>query len=243
MTKPNETAPTLSPDNTVAAPPSGWLNKVRLPIKPGNTAQSRSKEPHNALAHAWQTSLRRNQPLQYHKLLGFEDGCRLGEFGRAVGDQAREVIEFAIANWKTFVSEAERKNGLFGSQPAEPHIPFFVKYHDCAVNLLRQSIARKKQQDEPSEALKRPQVADAKLPPQKAKSELLKVVFTHAQVALLVRNDDDSMAFLDKVTEKYGPCIMSGLAPQEMLDGFPPEKPNGTMPSIVLCDIPVRDGA
>lgn len=26
---------------------------------------------------------------------------------------------------------------MFGPQPAEPHVLFFVKYHDCAVNLLQ----------------------------------------------------------------------------------------------------------
>jgi hypothetical protein len=146
MTKPDDLVKILSP--TDPAPPSGWLRNVRLPTKPGNASQPRFKEPHNALAHAWQTCLIRHYPLQYHKPLGWREGCMLAEFGRNVGDQAREVIEFAIANWKTFVSEAERKYGLFGSQPAEPHIAFFTKYHDCAINLILQSISKKKQHEE-----------------------------------------------------------------------------------------------
>src|SRR5438105_4033208 len=42
----------------------------------------------------------------------------------------------------------EIKYGLLGRQPAEPHVPFFVKYHDCGVNLLLQSIAKEKQEHE-----------------------------------------------------------------------------------------------
>jgi len=148
MTQSDDPLPTLLAKDTDSAPPSGWLNKVRLSIKSVNAAQPRSKEPHNSLAHAWQTCLVRHYPLQYHKPLGFREGCMLADFGRSVGDQGLEVIDFAIANWADFVREAERQKGLFGRQPAEPHIPFFVKYHDCAVNLFLQSISKKKQREE-----------------------------------------------------------------------------------------------
>jgi len=161
MTKPDDQVPTLSPNYTEPTPPRGWLHDVRLSIKTDRVAPTRSKEPHNALAHAWQTCLTRYYPLQYHKPLGFREGCMLADFGRNIGNQGQAVIEYAIANWKDFVIAARLRKGLFGPQPDEPHIAFFVKYHDCAVNLLLQSIARKKEEEE-REAKRQAQQVNAK---------------------------------------------------------------------------------
>ncbi len=92
-------------------------------------------------------------------------------FGREVGEQAKDVIKFVIPNWSDFVSVAEKKNGLFGPQPAEPSVRFFVRYHDCAVNLLREAMAQKKELQEreashlSSTAASTPAIAPATSPP------------------------------------------------------------------------------
>jgi hypothetical protein len=256
--------PVSSPTNP--KPPADWLRKIPLDTKPTTPAvASRSKpsQPFNALAHAWETSLRKHQPTTYHKPLGFKEGCILANFGRAVGQQAREVIDFAIPNWEDFVWEAKRKNGLFGSQPAEPHIKFFVKYYDCAVNLLRQSNAPKKQKEEREgkrqtpgtevDTQQVPQTTVERRPenivciedqtsisakPSQTASTLL--FFNHQQVAFMCDLSKDQDAFFDKIHAKYGECIMRGLASKELLAGeVVMDKCNGSVSRAVLCDIPV----
>ncbi len=146
----SEQAETASLNAPNATPQRGWLKRGLPPEQLARTlavSQPKTAQDFNSLAAVWQRSVRKRQPSNYHKPLNIKEGYALLGFARSLGHQAQEVIEFAIANWEKFVPAAEKKYGLFGPQPAEPTIRFFVKYHDCAVNLLAQSIALKNQQE------------------------------------------------------------------------------------------------
>src|SRR5256885_7417670 len=124
MMESEETRTNLSND-TETLPPRGWLKRGLMPLKPASTpAASTSEKAHafNFLAKVWGTSLREAQPLIYQRPINCNEGFALLGFGGAVGDQAKEAIKFAIANWDDFVSAAKTKYGLFGPQPAEPRI-------------------------------------------------------------------------------------------------------------------------
>jgi hypothetical protein len=103
------------------------------------------------LAVAWQTCLSTHHAHRYQKPITQAECGMLKHFRSCVPDEATEVIEFVHANWSSFIRAAKAKYGLFGSLPDEPSIPFFVKYHDSAVNLMLkelQSIAKKKAYEE-----------------------------------------------------------------------------------------------
>jgi hypothetical protein len=242
MMETEETRTNLSND-TETSPQRGWLKRGFMPVKPATTpAASRRKEAQefNSLTSVWERSVHKLQPLRYHKPVTFRQGCMLATVGRSVGPQAPEVIQFAIANWNTFVSETTRTKGLFGSQPEEPAIRFFVAHHDCAVNLLWQSVAEKKQDkereaksEEPGTQVHAHRVLQSNIKqnpdnftcighqgctlPESPETVPIALYLTHEQAAFLCDFSKDHDAFFATIAAKYGGCIIRGLASKELL--------------------------
>lgn len=60
---------------------------------------------------------------------------------KAVGEQAPEVVEWAVTNWNDFAWEVAQKKGV-KQTPSSPVLGFLLQYHDVAVQLLAKPAAK-----------------------------------------------------------------------------------------------------
>ncbi len=160
---------------------SAWLSPgTSVPesrSQTGNKPKPKENVRGHSLAVLWQERLSTLEPDKYHKPLTQDECGMLGHVGKYVGNDAGAVIEFVLGHWSGFVKTAMTDHGLFGSQPETPGVPFFVKYHDSAVNMMLQALAQEKAHAEQeakwaeSHAKIKKQQADAKACPRPEKEK------------------------------------------------------------------------
>jgi hypothetical protein len=239
-------------DTSVSLPPA-WMNAGKpMPPKDFLKMTGTGKPKHSAKGHAlgmiWQNCLRTQQPDKYHKPLTNAECDMLAYFGDCVEDKAAAVLEFVLAHWVSFVTAATTKYGLFGSQPAEPYVPWFCKYHESAVNLTLQSIAKKKQGEEHKAKETEKAKANTGEPPSSPKvyTELPpRVLFTPEQFAF-VFNDDlieskELEAYIDRVNKRYGCAefVPGSTNDQKLLVADWEYVSPSSRRKVFVCDVPL----
>ena len=70
----------------------------------------------------------------YQKDLTGKELAQLKLLKGYLGEQTRQVIDFALNNWVKFAYQAGLAAGV--SAPTDPHVGFLLKHHAVAVNLL-----------------------------------------------------------------------------------------------------------
>ena len=93
------------------------------------------------LAMLWYGVLSEVQGGRFQKPLGVKSYSQLKRFGKDVGEQAADVLEYAMRNWWAFAHKAKASAGL-ETCPADPDPGFLLKHEAVAVNLYLQSIAQ-----------------------------------------------------------------------------------------------------
>jgi hypothetical protein len=89
---------------------------------------------------AMKTTWKKLQPehLGFQKELTAKELGQLKNVHKALGDQALEVMRWALTNWQKFTSEVGAAKGL-AQQPVNPHVGYFSAHYDVAVNLMNKS--------------------------------------------------------------------------------------------------------
>jgi hypothetical protein len=183
------------------------------------------------LSAVWQKYMSELYKSDLRVLVGREHG-ELGKLRKSVGmKQATELIGYAIRNWDKFARQSAEDAGknIF---PEKPSVGWFCLYHATALLMQEeelQSIAKKKAEEE-AKKKKAEEAAKAFQEMQKTKyPEIALIQLTPEQEIAFMNmlEDPENMAWVDKVTEKYGE--------------WRPAKPNqkGSIP----CDIPLKKAA
>jgi len=92
-----------------------------------------------SLGGFWKSRMKLIGHEGYQKNLTGQELGQLKHLSKALGDQTKAVIDYAICNWSKFASLAGIAAGV--QPPDEPHIGFLLKHHDVAMNLLMPVVA------------------------------------------------------------------------------------------------------
>jgi hypothetical protein len=183
------------------------------------------------LSAVWQKCMSELYKSDCRPLVGRQHG-QLGTLRQSLGmKQATEVVEYAIRNWGKFAQEAAKTVGS-DIVPPKPSVGWLYQYHATALLMLQhelQSIA-KKEAEEKAKKNEDDAAAKAFQELQKAKHpDVIVLQLTPEQFKAFVYMEEDAenMAWVDRVSEKYG-------------DNWRPAKSGekGT-----LCDIPLKKAA
>jgi hypothetical protein len=77
----------------------------------------------------------------FHKELTSKERGQLQIFAKKVGPTAYEVLEHTLLHWSDFCATVQVEKGVF-STPTTPVVGYVLQYHDVAVNLYMQAVAK-----------------------------------------------------------------------------------------------------
>lgn len=243
----HETGHTSVP-NTPAWMNAGKPMPTKGPLNVSGTGKPNQSSKGHPLGIVWQNCLTTQHPDKYRKPLTGAEFSMLAYFGNCVENRAAAVIEFVLTHWTGFVAAAKKECGLFGSLPEQPVVPFFVKHHATAVNMMLQSIATKKKEEDYKAKEAAKTKAKAAQPPSSPKvyTELPpRVLFTPEQFAF-VFNDDlieskELEAYIDRVNKRYGCAefVPGSTNDQKLLVADWEYVSPSSRRKVFVCDVPL----
>ncbi len=112
-------------------------------------------------------------------------------------ENAKEVIEYVLHEWGSFVKRAGEIGGAV-ALPAKPNVGFLAKYQAIALSMTQQhlqAIAKKKAAEMEAAKIKTKIME---------KKPMAIIQLTNDQVMAFLQGDESYDAFFDAITEKYG---------------------------------------
>jgi len=125
---------------------------------------------------------------------------QLKRLKESVGSEtAKEVIEYVLKGWSSFVTRAEEDAGAI-ALPAKPNVGFLLKYHFIAVSMMlaEQQMIAKKEAREAQAAVEAAKVKAIQ------KKPMTIVELTQDQINAYLSADESYDAFFNAITAKYG---------------------------------------
>jgi len=93
------------------------------------------RQPVIRLASFWQSCVAAKALVAPERPLSSKEMGQLKQLRNYLGEETRNVIAWAVDNWRTFSQRARAEAGLC-SHPAKPHIGFLLAHHATAINMM-----------------------------------------------------------------------------------------------------------